>query len=127
MAIIVAVIGGVTAALGLTGVLYPQVMRQFAARFRDPPGMYIASAVRLVLGALLIWAGPACRPESPWVGVAVRLFGVLIVVSAGVILLAGAERFRAIIDWSLTKSPGFLRGWSAVAVVLGALLLLAGL
>jgi hypothetical protein len=126
MAVLVAIIGAAVALLGLVGVASPEAMRRFGSRFRDPPALYAAAAIRMAIGALLFLAGPACRPETPWIGTAVRIFGALLVLAAGVLLIIGPARFRAIIDWSLNQSPAFLRGWSLFAVVIGGLLIYAG-
>lgn len=126
MTYIVAAIGAIIALLGVTGVFSPAAMKAIATRFRSPAGMYAAVVIRLVMGVLLYWAGPYCRPETPWIGWVVRLVGVLVVVAAVVLLLLGPVRFRATIDWFLGRSPTFQRCWAAMATVFGAFLIYAG-
>lgn len=123
----VAIIGALIALLGVMGILSPVAMKGFAALFRSPAGMYTAVVFRLVIGVLLYRAGPYCRPDTPPVGWIVRLLGVLIVIAALALLVIGPTRFRTMLDWMLARSVTFLRCWAAVALVLGAFLIYAGL
>jgi hypothetical protein len=126
MPILVTVIGGLAAVAGLIGVVRPDLMKQLAVRFRTPAGMYAAIGIRIVVGALLVWAGPACRPETPWVGWTVRAIGLLAIVVALGLLLSGRARFEALAEWSLGR-PAFLRGTSVIALAVGAFLIYAGM
>jgi hypothetical protein len=124
MTAVVAVIGVLAILSGLIGVLSPDTMKQLGVRFRSPAGIYAAIGARLIAGSLLIWAGPACRPDKPWVGWTVRGIGVLAVAVAIVLLLLGRARFEAFADWCLNR-PAFLRGSSLVALVVGLFLIYA--
>ena len=75
MATVVAVIGGLTAAYGIIGLICPDSIKRFAGRFHSRAGWYAGFISRLVVGALLLVAGPACRPDMPWVGWTVRAIG----------------------------------------------------
>jgi hypothetical protein len=124
MTTVVAVIGVLATLSGLVGVISPDTMKKLGVRFRSPVGIYSAIGIRLIVGALLIWAGPACRPETPWVGWTVRGIGALAVTAAIVLLLLGRARFEALADWSLNQ-PTFLRGTSLLALLIGLFLIYA--
>jgi hypothetical protein len=121
MTTVVAVVGVLAMLSGLIGVISPDTMKRLGVRFRSPAGIYSAIGIRLIVGGLLIWAGAACRPETPWVGWTVRGIGVLAVTVALVLLLVGRARFEALADWSLNR-PAILRFTSLVALLVGLFL-----
>jgi hypothetical protein len=45
------------------------------------------------------------------------------VASALVLPLVGVSRFKSILSWWSSRSPGFMRVWLTVAVVLGVFIL----
>jgi hypothetical protein len=126
MAVIVLLIGVLAAIFGLVGVINPNATRYLATRFRGPVGMYTAVVSRITAGSLLIWAGPACHPEMPWIGWSVRLIGAISIAAALCLLLMGLAKYQAFIDWSIRQSPLFLRGVSLAALMVGVFLIYDG-
>lgn len=126
MAAIVAIIGGIVLLLGMVGVVSPATMKSIGNYFRTPGSLYVAVSIRVVIGALLIVAGPHCRPDTPWVGLTVRIIGGLVVVAAVTLLFLGSGRFLAMLDWGLSRPPMALRLWAVVAVAMGGFFLYAG-
>jgi hypothetical protein len=124
MTLVVTVIGVLASLVGLVGAISPDTIRQIAGRFRGAAGRYASAITRLMVGALLVWTGSACRPDMPWVGWTVRGIGVLAIAAALTLLLMGHARFQAILDWSLSR-PEFLRGTSLIALVVGVFLIYA--
>lgn len=120
----VAIFGAVIAVLGVVGAVFPGVMKAMARYFKKPGSVYFAAAFRLVLGTLLIVAGPYCRLEYHSQQI-VRLFGVLTFAAGVLLLLLGSHRLAAFIDWWMAKPTLFLRLWALVAVALGTYLMYA--
>lgn len=127
MAMIVVLIGALSVLVGLFGIASPDSLKRLATHFRGPAGMYTAVFVRIAIGALLIWAGSACRPESPGVGWTVRVIGGITAAAGVVLLLLGYARYQALIDWSLRQPSSFLRSTSLITLVLGGFLIYAGI
>jgi hypothetical protein len=122
MATLVAVFGGAIAVVGATGVASPAaLMRLVNSVWRSERGVYLAVAIRLILGVVLIVAAPSCR----FPGV-VRIIGIVSVVAALIIPFLGFERLRAIVDWWLSRPHGFVRAWALLAMALGGFLVYAG-
>jgi len=126
MATIVAVIGGITALYGVIGVISPETIKPFAGRFRSRHGWYAAIIIRLVLGVILVIAGPSCRPDTLWIGWTVRGIGALAIVVAIVVSLLGEAQSLAMMDWSLSRPSTFWRGIMLITLLIGEFLLYAG-
>jgi hypothetical protein len=121
MAFVVSLFGVLIAAIGLVGVVQPSRLVRTLADWGAQKRLGVAVAVRLVMGVVLLIAAPSCRlPEV------VRVVGVIALVAALVLPLLGSKRFEAFVGWWFARPPGFIRGWSLVAVAFGALLLYSG-
>ena len=66
MKIIALLIALLMVSLGLTGVVWPEGVMQFATYSFTATGLYVAAAVRIVLGGMLLFAATAtrARPKS---------------------------------------------------------------
>jgi hypothetical protein len=81
----------------------------------------LAVTLRLVLGALLVYAAPECRAPQ-----AVRAFGVVTLLAAVGLVFVGSARTNAFVDWWTQRPPALLRAWSVAGVLLGVFLVYAG-
>ena len=99
--------------LGLTGVLWPEGLMQLSKSFTGT-GMYVVSAVRVVLGALLLAAASATRTPKT-----IRVIGLVILVVG----IAGAfiptERALAMKDWLVNRGPDTFRIAACLPLVVG--------
>ena len=121
MAIVVGIVGVLTAALGLVGLARPDQLVRFAqssSQFRG--GFYFAIAIRIVLGVVLIAAAPASRFPS-----ALFILGVITLAGAAAVPIIGFERMVRFIEWWIRRPAGFIRAWGSVAVALGMFLVVA--
>jgi hypothetical protein len=123
---LVSVIGVIASVFGAVGVLSPATMGSIEEMFRSPAAIYSAAAIRLAVGALLIWVGPSCRPDKRWVGLLVRGIGVLAILAAIVLVVLGPAHVQEFIAWS-SNQPTFLRGVSLFVLIVGGFLVYAGL
>ena len=80
--------------LGLTGVLWPEGLVPLAAYSFTSSGLYVAAAVRVVLGVLLFLAAAATRTPKT-----VRLIGLIILVAGIATVLIPTERAQLMKEW----------------------------
>ncbi len=117
MTAIAFVLSVLVAALGVLGLVSPSQLLRLEEYSRRPPVRYVASAIRLLMGAALFFAAPASR--APGV---LRTLGVFIFVAGVITLFFGPERFRRLVDWWSAHGPAVARIWAALALVLGVFL-----
>ena len=90
--------------LGLTGVLWPEGLMQLASFSFSRSGLYVAAAVRIVMGALLFFAASSTRTPKT-----VRVIGLIILVAGIATALIPAERALAMKDWWVARGLDTLR------------------
>jgi len=99
--------------------------RKFVAAFTKlPPNLRfsLAFGIRLLLGVIfLLGAAQTALPTF------VTIMGILALLAAVVVLLMGRARIDAMIQWWLRQSPAFMGAWALIGLILGALVLYAGL
>jgi hypothetical protein len=117
MALIAFVLSVVVAALGALGVVSPLRLLTIVRRFQTPAGLFAAAAFRVVLGVALVVTATGSRTPD-----ALRILGIVIIVSGLVTPFFGVERFGRLLDWWSTRSPAFMRSWAAIALLVGLLL-----
>ena len=102
------------AALGVLGVVSPSRFLAVVRYFETPTGLYLAGALRVVLGTVLYLAAPPSRaPEF------LRVFGVVVAVVGLATPLLGRSRRATRV---LSGTGLGVRGWAGLALVLGLLL-----
>ena len=103
------------AALGALGIVAPARLLAVGRRFATPGGIWLAAAVRVVLGGALILAAPASRAPA-----LIQGLGIFVVVAGVATPLFGAARLGRVLDWVGTLDTALLRAWSVVVLALGA-------
>ena len=110
----------VTMAIGVVGIVHPDVLTTTRRLYFATPGrMYVAGAVRLAMGLVLILAAAGSR----WPRI-LRALGALMCLQSLSATLMGPERARAILEWE-TMHPTLLRAGAVVALVSGAFIAFA--
>jgi NAD/NADP transhydrogenase beta subunit len=118
MSSIIVVFGIAVALLGVIGLVRPTGLIRFVeTTWQSSTGFYLAVAVRLALGVILIVAAPDCRFP-----VAVRILGIVSLLAAAAPALLAHERLRSFVQWWVSRPAGFIRGWLVVAIVFGCFL-----
>ena len=113
-------VGFLIAALGLTGVIAPQILLTISNAFMSESGLVAAAIIRVSLGAVLMLAARGSR--SPAFLRALGLFAVL----AGVFtFFLGVDRAHQIQRWWLGQGPLLIRLFPALALVFGLLIVSA--
>jgi hypothetical protein len=116
--LIVSVVSIFVAGMGALGLVSPASMVSFVSRWQSKTGLWGTSIVRLAFGISLWLVAPASRAP-----IVLQVLAVVSVVSALVLPLIGVSRFKSILSWWFSRSPGFMRVWLAVAVVFGVFIL----
>src|SRR5262245_13476745 len=104
--------------LGAIGVVAPAQLVGIARLFESQSGLYVAAAIRIVLGLALVLAASGARAPA-----AVRVIGVVILAAGLLTLVIGLDRARAILEWLVASGPVWTRLAGAVAIAFGSLLL----
>ncbi|MFY9550329.1 MAG: hypothetical protein WAU32_04200 [Thermoanaerobaculia bacterium] len=107
-------VGLLVAGIGLVGVVAPQGLQAIAQHVDTPLGIYVAAAVRVAFGLILVRAAPASR--SPGV---LRVAGVVAIVAGLSTPFVGVDRARAILDWWSRQGPVLMRLGPALALAVG--------
>jgi hypothetical protein len=121
MGILVASFGVLIAGLGVLGLMGPGRFVSWVRSVWRHDLLWLAVAIRLVLGSVLLLAAPECRASA-----AVRVLGVISIAAAVSLPLVGSRRLRAFVDWWCRQSTGFIRVWMLAAVLFGGFLVYAG-
>ena len=104
-------------ALGTLGVVSPQRLADLARRLLNPGGLVLAAVIRILFGVVLVFAAPTSRaPEF------VRVIGIMSLVAGGMTPLLRVDQHRKVLDWWTARGSGFMRIWSAIALVIGFVL-----
>ncbi|MGD9763222.1 MAG: hypothetical protein AB7V27_05890 [Candidatus Binatia bacterium] len=114
LAPIARLIGCAVCLLSAVGVVAPQRMLGVARAFQTPAGLFAATALRVVFGALLIRSAPASRAPR-----GLRALGWTALLGGLATPFIGTERTRAMLDWWSGRGETFMRLWSASGVALG--------
>ncbi len=117
MTLVALVLSLFIAALGALGIASPARLLGFVRYFQTPGGLYLAAALRVVLGVALFFTAPTSRAPD-----LIRILGVVSIVAGLITPFFGLERFRRLLEWWSALGPGFVRAWAAFALVFGLLL-----
>jgi hypothetical protein len=117
---IVVAIGVVVLALGVAGVVAPEVILQITKPLVTQPMLWVIGAVRVAAGLIMIAAARSSRLPT-----ALRVLGVFILLAGIATPLTGVEHSRALVDWWAAKGPMVMRATMGVAVAFGAFLIYA--
>jgi hypothetical protein len=114
----VAAFGVLVMGVGTMVLVEPRGLVDFADLFLTPSGLWVAVALRLVVGVLLWVSAPASRMPR-----VLKVLGALFVLSAFVLPVVGLDRIRGIADWGAGLDDIALRSVSLMALGLGAFII----
>lgn len=120
MAIIVSILGVVAVAIGLMAVAQPKRLVELVNHWRGPKRFWLAIVLRIIIGAVLLLVAPACSYPT-----LVSALGVIAIVAALIIWIAGQRRLDSVIDWWLGR-PELIRASALFAIAFGILMVYAG-
>jgi len=100
--------------LGVAGLVAPLRLLAIASYFVTPAGLYIAAALRLAIGIILLNAASGSRfPRALWV------LGVLALIGGVATLLLGVDTARAIVNWVTAQGTTVIRVFGVFALAIG--------
>ena len=106
------------AVMGLVIIFKPAMAHDLTRLFADKTGMWVAAAIRAVLGLGLLAA--AAESKAPML---LRILGLLILLVAIVMPILGVDRHRRMIEWWLARPRTVQMIGGAVAFVFGVSLI----
>jgi hypothetical protein len=103
--------------LGLTGVFWPTGLIDFAKWSFTPKGIYVAAAVRVVIGLLLlVAAGATATPKT------VRVLGAILLAAGIATAFLNADMAQRLASWWLENGEDRLRITACVPLAVGIFL-----
>jgi hypothetical protein len=114
MTLVALIICLLTSAFGAVGIASPSRFLGVVRNFQTPMGLYLAAALRVVLGVALFFAAPTSRALE-----LILILGVVIIVRGVITPFFGVERLRRLLDRWSARGSAFLRGWAILALALG--------
>jgi hypothetical protein len=117
-ALLVAVFTIIVGILGLASPDSVTLVRRLY--FATPVGLYVAGAVRMAMGLVVILSAPASRAPKT-----LRALGAVMCTQALVATLLGPERAREVLEWETMQGTAVLRVGAAVALTIGCFLVFA--
>jgi hypothetical protein len=108
------------AAMGVLVIVLPARSNDLTRLFADKTGLWVATAIRAVLGLGLLAAA-----EDSKAPMLLRILGLIILVVAITMPLLGLDRHRRMIDWWLARDRKIQIICGAASFVLGVVLIYA--
>jgi len=106
------------AAMGVLVIVSPARSNDLTRLFADKTGLWVATAIRAILGLGLLAA--AADSKSPML---LRILGLIILLVAIAMPLLGLDRHRRMIDWWLARDRKIQIICGAASFVLGVVLI----
>ena len=121
MTIVIIIFGALTLLAGIVIVINPEIIFGFLRNNLDKVELHIlAVAVRIVLGALLIYQSSLSK--FPLV---IEIIGWLSIVAAIILALMGRRNFKRLMSWALSLAKPMGRAGGVIAMAFGAFLIYA--
>jgi len=90
------------------------------AFFQKPTVIYVAAALRVAIGVILVFSAPGAR-----LPIFLRLFGGVIIVGGVLTPFFGARFAYTILDWWRQEGSALVRVFATISLLLGVLTLYA--
>ena len=107
-------------ALGVLALFYPPGFAALVGALQPPPALYVAAALRFLIGVVFLAAARGSRATLP-----LFFLGVIMVAGGIVTPIIGQGLARPILDAWNAGETGIVRGWGIAAGVLGGFALWA--
>jgi hypothetical protein len=114
--VIALVIGALLIIQGLLGIVVPDAFVEVVRLFQSPPMLYVAAALRIAIGIVLI-----CAVTGSRLPMFLRIFGVLVVIGGVLTPFVGVQFAHTILSLWSSQGPGLVRLFALVSLALGLL------
>jgi len=118
MAILAKLIGLIVFLMGIVNFINPKIAKSLMAYFQKGNRIYLAGAIRILFGVVLLLAAPDCR-----LILVIYVLGILIALAGSVIFIIKPEKIKAMLSKMSTKPDSFVRIMMIMAITIGALIL----
>ena len=119
MSTVIKIIGIVIVAIAIVYILKPGVMNRLFEFFKKGKRLYLAVPIRLALAVVFIFGASKCK--QPWV---MLVFGILLLISAILILVLGPNKLRPMIEWWQKQSDLFARVMALIVLAIGVVIII---
>jgi hypothetical protein len=99
---------------GLLGILVPNIFVNVVRLFQSPPMIYVAAALRITIGIVLI-----CGVTGSRLPMFLRFFGVLVLIGGLLTSFVGIQLVHTILTLWSSRGPGLVRLFALVSLALG--------
>ena len=114
--VIALVIGVLLIIQGLLGIVAPDAFVRVVRLFQSSPMLYVAAAMRIAIGTVLICAATGSR-----LPMFLRIFGVFVVIGGVLTPFVGVQFAHTILSLWSSQGPGLVRLFALVSLALGLL------
>lgn len=114
--VIALVIGVLLIIQGLLGIVAPDAFVKVVRLFQSPPMLYVAAALRIAIGIVLI-----CAVRGSRVPMFLSIFGVLVVIGGVLTPFVGVQFAHTILGLWSSQGSGLVRLFALVSLALGLL------
>jgi len=114
--VIALVIGVFLIIQGLLGIVAPDAFVSVVRLFQSPPMLYVAAALRIAIGIVLL-----CAVTGSRLPIFLRIFGVLVVIGGVLTPFVGVQFAHTILALWSSQGPGLVRLFALVSLALGLL------
>jgi len=118
MLILVRALGVVIVGMASAILFNPKLLKTVMNFWRQDKRIYLAGAIRIVFGTVLLMAAPLCR-----LSIFIYTLGGLMMIAGLSIFMISPEWIYKMLDWWQTKPPLVARLMGLVALSIGALIL----
>ena len=114
--VIALVIGVLLIIQGLLGIVAPDAFVKVVRLFQSPPMLYVAAALRIAIGIVLL-----CAVGGSRVPMFLSIFGVLVVIGGVLTPFVGVQFAHTILGLWSSQGSGLVRVFALVSLALGLL------
>ena len=122
MSYVVAAVATLLLALGALGMVVPGQVVAIVSAWSPDTLLAVGVGTRLAIGVIFLFGASRCRIPAVIYGI-----GILALAGALLLVLLGEPRVDALVHWWLQLPSLAIRAWSALAALVGALVLYAAL
>ena len=107
-------VGLFIAAFGVLGLWSPAILLELGKALQATGGVWLLAFIRVVCGAILLWAAPNSRTPRILIGL-----GILIIIVGLATPFIGIEKPRAMFEWWTSQGSSIARTWPVIAIAVG--------
>ena len=116
---VIKILGIVFVAVAIVYFIKPTIVNRIFEFFKKGSRVYLAAPIRLALAIVFLVGAGKCK--QPWV---IIVLGILLLLSAILVLVLGPKKLRPMIEWFQKKSNLFARLMALIILAIGVVIIL---